>query len=126
VHTPVDGQLDLFDPLGQAATTTPSAQRVRVIGDLFHGRVPEGAVYVGRGTPGLAASPYANPFRVGTTATDRGDAVRKYRDWLLGQPKLLAAARAELRGRDLACWFPRDGRPCHGDVLLALVNNHPG
>jgi hypothetical protein len=26
-----------------------------------------------------------------------------------------------LRGHNLACWCPLDG-PCHGDVLLELVN----
>jgi len=29
--------------------------------------------------------------------------------------------RAELPGRDLACWCPVDS-PCHGDVLLAVAN----
>jgi hypothetical protein len=38
-------------------------QRVRVQGDLFHGLVPDGAVYVGRAAPGLKRSRYANPFR---------------------------------------------------------------
>lgn len=29
--------------------------------------------------------------------------------------------RAELAGRDLACWCPLD-QPCHADVLLELAN----
>ncbi len=29
---------------------------------------------------------------------------------------------AELRGRDLACWCPLDGGPCHADVLLEWAN----
>ena len=29
--------------------------------------------------------------------------------------------RAELRGRDLACWCPLD-QPCHADVLLEIAN----
>lgn len=32
-----------------------------------------------------------------------------------------AAVRAELAGRDLACWCP-PGRACHADVLLELAN----
>lgn len=28
----------------------------------------------------------------------------------------------DLRGKDLACWCPLDGSPCHADVLLALAN----
>ena len=30
--------------------------------------------------------------------------------------------RAELRGRDLACWCPLTG-PCHADVLLEIAND---
>jgi hypothetical protein len=41
-------------------------RRVKVDGDLFHGQVPDGAVYVGRQAPGLRKSPYANPFPVKT------------------------------------------------------------
>ena len=33
----------------------------------------------------------------------------------------LAEIRAELAGRDLACWCPLD-QPCHADVLLDLAN----
>lgn len=33
--------------------------------------------------------------------------------------------RAELAGRDLACWCPLD-EPCHADVLLAIANGEPG
>lgn len=48
------------------------ARRVKVQGDLFHGRLPlqadgRPAVYVGRGAPGLPASIYANPFKAGET-----------------------------------------------------------
>lgn len=37
------------------------------------------------------------------------------------RPPRLAEIRAELAGRDLACWCPLD-QPCHGDVLLELAN----
>ena len=36
----------------------------------------------------------------------------------------IAQARAELAGRDLACWCPLD-QPCHADVLLELANGDP-
>lgn len=36
-------------------------------------------------------------------------------------PEVIAAARRELAGRDLACWCPLD-MPCHGDVLLEIAN----
>lgn len=93
--------------------------RHRVTGDLFHGRVPKGAVYVGRQAVGLRRSPFANPFTIGEYGTAAA-AVAAYRAWLLGQPELLAKARAELSGKNLACWCGPD-QPCHADVLLALL-----
>jgi hypothetical protein len=30
--------------------------------------------------------------------------------------------RMELAGKNLACWCPPDGQPCHADVLLELAN----
>lgn len=35
--------------------------------------------------------------------------------------ELIADARRELAGRDLACWCRLD-QPCHGDVLLSIAN----
>ena len=102
-------------------------RRVRVVGDLFHGRIPDGAVYVGRGAPGLQASRYANPHRVGkpckvcpgTVHATAVDAVDAYiRDTL---PALAEDARRDLAGCDVACWC-REGRPCHADVLLEVAN----
>ena len=71
-------------------------RRVKVEGDLYHGRVPAGAVYVGRGAPGLPASPFANPFSVKTYG--REDAIGRYRERLLSDPDLLDRARRELAG----------------------------
>jgi hypothetical protein len=54
-HSPNDG----------CAVTTPAAAaataETRAGPHVLHGRVPEGAIYIGRGAPGLPASPYANP-----------------------------------------------------------------
>lgn len=104
-----------------------SVKRVRVSGDLFHGQVPEGAVYVGRGAPGLRASRYANPHRVGACRRcgvmhDRAGAVGAYARDVTADPELTAAIRSELAGRDLACWCRIDGLPCHADVLIAVAN----
>jgi hypothetical protein len=97
---------------------------VRVESDLFHARVPEGAVYVGRAAPGLPASPYANPYRAGIYGA--ATAVELYRAYLAARPRLAEAARLELAGRDLACWckLPAAGEPdhCHAAVLLELAN----
>jgi uncharacterized protein DUF4326 len=93
--------------------------RVRVTGDLFHGQVPPGAVYVGRAAPGLRASPFANPYK----AREHGSAQARqlYRAHLSSHPELVLRARRELAGRDLACWCTI-GEPCHADVLLEVVN----
>ncbi len=34
----------------------------------------------------------------------------------------IAAARSELRGKNLACWCPLDEPLCHADVLLRVAN----
>lgn len=92
-------------------------------------RMPEGAVYVGRG------SPWGNPFVVGRDGT-AAECVQLYAALLGGlicisakagaieQRAVLDHARAhlqDLRGRDLACWC-RPGAPCHADLLLDLAN----
>ena len=93
--------------------------RVKVGGDLYHGHVPEGAIYVGRAAPGLPASPFANLFPV--KKHGRAEAIRLYREYLMDSPELLAQARRDLAGKDLACWCKQD-QLCHGDVLLEIAN----
>jgi hypothetical protein len=74
--------------------------------------MPEGAVYVGRG------SKWGNPFSW-TNAGDVHPAVR----FACEVAPLLdhAELRAELRGKDLACWCKLNEQ-CHADVLLELAN----
>lgn len=117
-----------------------SPQRVRVAGDLFHGVVPDGAVYVGRPAPGLPGSRYRNMFTVktvfGVGFRVRDARARKWCGDVL--PSRLAAGlvavmafdaatspsgeyhfdpdvlRFDLAGHDLACWCPlvdADGLP---------------
>lgn len=98
-------------------------------------RMPEGAVYVGRGTR------WGNPFAVGwqdarrtewrsrercvdlfrfsMCRTDRGGVVTNF--------EMEEIDLNPIRGKDLACWCPlvdKDGNhvPCHADVLLELAN----
>ncbi len=101
-------------------------------------RMPEGAVYVGRG------SKWGNPFTrwvIRETWDDnygpcddiawRHEAVASYRREVLNGdgwfPPTPEDAQRDLRGRDLACWCAledAEGRPvpCHADVLLELAN----
>lgn len=99
-------------------------RRVHVLGDLFHGRVPAGALYVGRAAPGLPASPYANPFPVKTYGLQ--GAMRMFLQYVDDNPELVERARAELAGHDLACWcpLPMPGKVdlCHGHVWVRVAN----
>jgi hypothetical protein len=63
------------------------------------------------------------PIRCETRHQAHEVASRLFRDWLAApeQADLLDRARRELVGLSLACWCPLD-LPCHGDVLLDLVN----
>jgi hypothetical protein len=54
------------------------------------------------------------------TLYDRNDTVDAYRGWLRRHPEIVAAARRELAGHDLACWCGPD-EACHADVLLAVA-----
>ena len=52
-------------------------------------------------------------------------AVALYREWLLGLLRINPGYLEPLRGKNLACWCPRD-QPCHADVMLELANRpHP-
>lgn len=84
-------------------------------------RMPEGAVYVGRPTP------WGNPFQGDGAEIDHAYLARLFEE-LMARPEqaaFLAEVRAQLRGRDLACWCPLD-KPCHADVLLRLANDEEG
>jgi len=104
------------------------------------GKMPPGAVYVGR--PTMWGNPWEwrmvldlMPDELGdaTPADARGWVVDTYRDWLGPDgedmpPPARADIRSdilrrigELRGRDLVCWCRLD-QPCHADVLLELAN----
>ena len=70
-------------------------------------------VYIGR------PSIWGNCFVIGKDGT-RAEVVAKYRAWLEAKPDLVAKAKAELRGKVLACWCAP--LPCHGNVLAKIAN----
>jgi hypothetical protein len=74
----------------------------------------EGAVYVGR------PSPFGNPFVIGRDGS-REDVVQRYPAWIVDRPELAAAARRELRGKDLICWCAPAA--CHAQVLIEIANS---
>lgn len=74
--------------------------------------VPVGAVLVAR------PSKWGNPFKIGRDGS-RSEVVALYRQYILSNPKLMAAL-PELKGKDLVCYCA----PflCHADILLELAN----
>lgn len=99
-------------------------------------RMPKGAVYVGRRTI------WGNHWKVGLVTNCMCDkdehefaecphnflrrataqeCVSSYREWMLSSDYRIGKIKAELRGKDLACWCPLD-QPCHADVLLEIAN----
>ena len=77
-------------------------------------RLPPDVVVVTRPTK------WGNPHPL---SLGRAEAVRHYRDDLFAGRLAVTVedVRRELRGRDLACYCPRD-EPCHADVLLDVAN----
>lgn len=74
-------------------------------------QIPPGAVYIGRG------SKWGNPFIIGKDGT-RTEVIEKYHSYLLGKPELLKCL-PELFGKDLVCFC--SPLPCHGDILIKLL-----
>lgn len=75
--------------------------------------IPDGAVYVGRGTP------FGNPFRIGRDGT-REQVIAKFQTMVDSNPKLQQSIKTCLRGKDLICHC--SPLPCHADILLAIAN----
>ena len=61
--------------------------------------------------------PWGNPFYIGRDGT-RSEVIEKYRQWIIGQPGLMAQL-SELKGKRLGCLCKP--YPCHGDVLRDLL-----
>ncbi len=110
-------------------------------------RMPESTVYVGRGSKW--GNPYVidrlgpraaffvedsfawSGCEAGGKAFHRKEwaqqyAVDRFREYVTTSPfrteEWFAELRAELGGKNLACWC-RAGTPCHVDTLLALAND---
>lgn len=117
-----------------------AVERVKVTVGIVGGKkraiVPPGATYIGRAMPrlGLGWSPFANPHVVGgdkktpcrvtecaSAVHSREEALALFeRDCL---PGLVGEVRKVLAKRPtVACWCPLD-LPCHGDLLIAVLND---
>jgi len=98
--------------------------RTTVVNLKGHRGDPEYAnvIYVGRamhrGGWRLPASPLANPFHIGRDGT-RDEVIAMYREYLLGQPDLLALLPS-VRGQRLGCWCAPEA--CHAEVIAEFAD----
>ena len=69
-------------------------------------------VYVGR------PSRYGNPFK--SSEFGEEEALKRYEQWLLTHFTKESIQR-ELKGKNLACWCPKN-KKCHADILLKITN----
>lgn len=118
------------DTTKDTTMTSPHPRRAKVDGDLFHPRLPAGAIYAGRRSPKLPGSPYANPHRVDKPCKqtacagavhDRTEALRQYGEHLDAHPEIVHQAADEGPTARFACRCPLN-LPCHVDVLLGRVD----
>jgi len=65
---------------------------------------------------------FHNPFKIKPSIT-RENVIDKYREYIKEKCKNpeFQAELEKLRGKNLGCWCAPD--PCHGHVLLELLNN---
>ena len=103
-------------------------RRVKVEGCLANPCVPPGAVYVGRPTPWGSPHSLPNSRRrecrlCPNRVHDRDEVIALFVKHLAGRPELVARARRELAGKDLACWC-EPAAPCHADVWLLVAAGH--
>jgi hypothetical protein len=71
-----------------------------------------------------AASPFANPFKIGKDGT-RDAVLAKYRDYIttkLEASPALVSELLKLKDKHLGCWCAPD--PCHGHILLELIDRY--
>ena len=71
-----------------------------------------------------ATNTFGCPFRI-PDETARADIMTQYETYLrreLAASPTLLAALLSLRGKKLGCWC--SPLPCHGDILLKIINEH--
>ena len=66
-------------------------------------------------------SEWGNPFKIEDEAV-RAEAIEGYRQYVAGQDELIDRLD-DLRGKVLGCWCFPD--PCHGSVLIELIEGSP-
>ena len=111
----------IFRPVQNVTTTTVVRLRRQKDGTILQ----DCDVYIGRqctmGGWNLKQSKWHNPFKVGRDCKTVEECVAKYEAHVRSKPELMASL-PELRSKRCGCWCKP--KPCHGDVLVKLVNEH--
>lgn len=81
----------------------------------WNGRMPPKSKSVDRNTC------YGNPFHLGRDGMTRDQVIDKFEAWAAEQPHLIARAKRELRGFNLACHCAP--KRCHGEFWLRVAND---
>jgi hypothetical protein len=86
-----------------------------------HGDAPQGAVYIGRG------SPWGNPYIIGIPSWStpeggysRNEVCQHFEAKCEREPEFREAIKKELKGKDLVCYCAP--ARCHGETLLRIAN----
>lgn len=97
--------------------------------NLHYWRLDKNNVYIGRKGVvfidgvryPLENSPWCNPYKISTTL-DRDQCIEKYRKYIIEkiEKENLQQELLKLKGKTLGCWCSPE--PCHGDVLIDLIN----
>ena len=69
-------------------------------------------------------SVFANPFKIGIDGT-RSDVIHKYKNYIINKldtDHTLLNTLLSLKNKNLGCWCHPE--PCHGHVLLELINKY--
>jgi hypothetical protein len=62
---------------------------------------------------------WANPFKIGRDG-DRETVLQKYKEYITA--RVGPAELKKLAGKNLGCWCKPE--PCHGDILIELINEY--
>ena len=78
-------------------------------------------VYIGR--PSIFGNPFTHIKDRKTNAefivNSREEAVAEYKKWIKTKPEILSQIQT-LKGKRIACWCKK--KPCHGDVIIEILN----
>lgn len=95
----------------------PTDSGPKIYNIALTGTIPPGAVYVGRCAI-FGSTKWGNPFVIGQDGDSELAIARLYIDYLINNPALVAAAKAELKGKSLCCHcWPR---LCHAEILRLI------